>query len=94
MAAAARSDHHFPTHWLTAALLPVEKLVKFLNRVWSEKNLPHIFIWSRTSLIILGYKHLKHTIKTDLKVLEVIAGFIWNAEIRVSVTIHCYERLF
>ena len=23
-----------------------------------------------------------------------IARFIWNAEIRVSVAIHCYERLF
>ena len=28
------------------------------------------------------------------KAVCIIARFIWNAEISVSIAIHCYERLF
>ena len=35
-----------------------------------------------------------HMYTSTNKIFHSLARFIWNAEISVSVAIHCYERLF
>ena len=64
-------------------ILIVAGVVKNQNSQ-AYRALGHMF-WNLTELI--------DDHKTDKKDVP-LARFIWNAEISVSVAIHCYERLF
>ena len=46
------------------------------------------------TLVDFGFKKCTKTLRKKFRNKIALAWFIWNAEMSVSVAIHCYERIF
>ena len=66
----------------------VHILAALMHLGWDEYSIRTYFVQYRESSFSESSVNVVYTL------VQSIAWFIWNAEISVSIAIHCYERLF